>query len=102
MSHVVVGMARGVAQNVVLDGVATNIGEAQQWQTTDRATSAARAQSISGYDFSWFFNTFPYYALTFQGLVAGTPGTGLDYLPGSLTNFIQQGLVGGTASTNSS
>lgn len=102
MSHVVIGMARGQAQNIVLDGVATDIGEAQQWSTTDRGSQAARGQGISGGDFSWFFNSFNFYALTFYGLVAGSAlGGALDYLPGSLANLISQGLIGGTGTGNS-
>ena len=102
MSHVIIGMARGRAQNIVLDGVATDIGEAQMWATSDRGSQAARGQGISGGDFSWFFNTFNFYALTFYGLTAGTPvGGALDYLPGSLENLISQGLIGGTSIKNS-
>jgi hypothetical protein len=102
ISHVVIGMARGQAQNIVLDGIATEIGEAQQWATTNQGSQAARGQGISGGDFSWFFNSFNFYALTFYGLVAGSAlGGALDYLPGSLANLISKGLIGGTGTGNS-
>ena len=72
------------------------------WATSDRGSQAARGQGISGGDFSWFFNTFNFYALTFYGSTAGTPvGGALDYLPGSLENLISQGLIGGTSIKNS-
>lgn len=96
MSHVLIGMARGADAAIVMDGVATGIGEMQAWTTTEANASAARSQGIAGADFSWFFNAFPYYALTFYGLTAGTPtGTALDYLPGNLFNILNQGLAGG-------
>jgi hypothetical protein len=94
MSHVIIGMARGAAQNIVLDGVATNIGEAQQWTTTGQGSQAARGQGIAGGDFSWFFNSFNYYALTFYGLVAGTPVNDvLELVPSSIYAILNKGLL---------
>lgn len=102
MSHVVIGMARGSSQYIVLDGIVSDAGEVQQWTTAPQGSFAARGQAISGGDFSWFFNTFSFYALTFHGLVAGTPvGNALDFLPGSLANIISQGLIGGASSAES-
>lgn len=97
MSHVIIGMARGADAAVVMDGVALTPGEGQEWETGDDGAYARRVQTIEGADFSWFFNTFNYYALTFYGLTASTlPGKALNYLPQGLYDTLSQGLIGGT------
>jgi hypothetical protein len=102
MSHVIIGMSRGSAQNIVMDGVSTDAGESQLWISGERESSAGRNQAIVGKDFSWFFDTFSFYALTFYGLTAGTPvGGALNILPGNLLSLINQGLVGGNNSEQS-
>ncbi|MDA8092613.1 MAG: hypothetical protein M0T84_01685 [Betaproteobacteria bacterium] len=96
MSHVLIGMSRGDDAAIVMDGVATGMGEAQEWSTTERGAEAARSQVIDGADFAWFFATFNFYALTFYGLVAGSgPGKVLNFLPQGLVPALSQGLVGG-------
>jgi len=103
MSHVLIGMSRGSDAAIVLDGVVTTIGESQIWQTNqNNVATAGRGQGISGGDFSWFFNTFNYWALTFNGLAAGTPtGDALNFVPGSLYQLMSKGLIGGNSSSQS-
>lgn len=97
MSHMLVGMSRGDDSAIVMDGIVTGAGDAQSWSTTDQNASASRAQGIAGADFGWFFRSFNWFALTFYGLMAGTPvGNALDFIPAGLTNLLNQGLTGGT------
>lgn len=97
MSHVLIGMGRGLAQNIVMDGVAANIGESQEWSTDDRQSSARRGQAVIGNDFTWFFRSFNFYSLSYYGLVAGTGLVGaLNYIPVSLVDQLGKGLIGGT------
>lgn len=99
MSHIIIGMARGAVQNVVFDGVVTNIGESQQWSADLRSSSASRGQAFGGQDFNYFFRAFNFYALTFYGLTAGTGlGGVLNYLPQDLITVIGQGRIGGNNS----
>jgi hypothetical protein len=95
MSHMLVGMSRGNRAAVVMDGVVVAPEEHQTWSVNEQGSSAARTQIISGADFGWFFKNFNFFALTFYGVMAGTPvgdGIGLESLPGSLANILQQGL----------
>lgn len=104
MSFVVIGMARGIEAAIPMVGVVTSIGESQAWRTDQHGgSSASRGIVISGADFGWFFSTFNWYALSFRGLMAGTPvGNALDFVPGSLATKLSEGLIGGsgTASSN--
>ena len=102
MSHVLIGMNRGDDAAIVMDGVATGMGEAQAWHTTAQGAEASRGQGVSGGDFAWFFRTFNYYALTYYGLAMGTGfGGALDLLPAPLVAQLSKGAIGGTNSQNS-
>lgn len=104
MSHVLIGMSRGADAAIVMDGVLTTPSEDQIWSTrTDQGSSAARANTLAGGDFGWFYQRFNYYALTFFGLTAGNPKIGGGNLPLglSLPAILSQGLIGGTSSANS-
>lgn len=103
MSHVMIGMSRGSEAAIVMDGVVGSPGETQQWSTSDQGVSSAgRGQGVSGYDFGYFFRSFNYFALTFQGLTAGTPvGGALDFLPAPLLSVLQKGGIGGGSSADS-
>jgi hypothetical protein len=97
MSHVLVGMSRGDRAAVVMDGVAVAPVEQQSWQTgsPDQGASAMRIQTISGADFGWFFKSFNFFALTFYGMMIGTPvNEGLYYLPQGLVSLLSKGLIG--------
>jgi hypothetical protein len=95
MSHMLISMTRGRKSAIVMDGITTTPAEAQKWYTTDNGSVVSRGQIINGADFSWFFTSFNFFALTFYGLMAGTPvGNALDWLPGSLSTLLSQGLVG--------
>lgn len=92
MSHVLIGMTRGNASQIVMDGVVTEASEQQLWTTQDKGSTAQRVQVITGSDISWFFNTFSYWALTFLGLTAGAP-VGDNTLPQNFAQIISQGLT---------
>ncbi len=102
MSHIIIGMSRGTQAAVVMNGPLLAPSETINWSTNpERGSRATRNQGFSGADFGWFFRSFNYYALTFLGLTAGTPvGSSLDFLPGSLAQFSNQGIVGGNSSAN--
>jgi hypothetical protein len=103
MSHVMIGMARGSAQTVVMDGIVLNVGESQQWSSEFRGSIASRGQAITGSDFTWFFRSFNFYTLTFYGLTSGTGLAGaLNFVPIDLIGQLNKGMVGGTNSKDSS
>ena len=95
-SFILIGGQRGVAAAIMLAGIVTNPGETQQWQTTEQGTQAARRQHLIGQDFTWYFNSFNWYALTFLGLTAGAA-----LGPTGIPALLNQGLIGGSSAANS-
>ena len=97
MSHVLIGMSRGSNAAIVMDGVVVRAGEAQQWATSDQMAAAARVPTIEVNDFSWYFRSFNYYALTYYGLTSNVAvGQALGYTPAGLPYALNKGLLGGT------
>lgn len=102
MSFILIGGQRGKSAGIMLAGVVTEITEAQVWQTGEQGGQAARRQILKGQDFTWFFNSFNYYAMTFFGLAVGTAlGEAMGFTPAGLPALIQQGLIGGSSSADS-
>ena len=95
-SFVLLGGQRGNSAAVMLAGVVTTVSETQQWQTSDDGTQAARRQTILGQDFTWFFNSFNWYALAYLGLTAGAA-----LGPAGIPVLLNDGLVGGSSSADS-
>jgi hypothetical protein len=105
MSLILIGMQRGDAAAIVLIGVVRNIGESQTWSTNDAGSSSSvqRGQSIHGEDFSYYFLTQNYAALTVFGVSSGTLFGAATGIPPSLAlaNSVSQGTIGGTQDTPS-
>ena len=95
-SFILIGGQRGNAAAIMLAGIVTSPSETQQWQTSDQGTQAGRRQRIVGQDFTWYFNSFNWYALTFLGLTAGAA-----IGPAGIPLLLNQGLIGGSSSSNS-
>lgn len=103
MSFVMIGMQRGSVSEIVMLGVVTYVGETQEWVTAPQGSSAGRLTTIQGMDFSYFFTSFNWTALTLFGLTAGTAFGESVGLPASagLPYLLAQGSLGGNSSTNS-
>lgn len=98
MSLVLIGMTRGNASRIITVGVVNEVSEHQEWHSDDKSSTASRAQLISGFDISYFFNTFSFWALSFMGIVAGTGvGGPLGYQPNDYYALISQGLYSNSA-----
>ena len=99
MSHVLIGMSRGSRSAIGMDGVLKEPVESQTWQTNEQASVAGREQRFTGADFGWFFTAFNWFALTYYGLMLGTPGFPAppgtaENIPSNFTGLLSQGLVG--------
>lgn len=96
MSLVLIAATRGGRSALMFSGVVVRPGELQEWRTTDQGTMAGRFQTFECMDFTWFFRSFNYYALTFMGLTQGTAvGEAMQFVPAGLAQTLDQGTLGG-------
>jgi hypothetical protein len=104
MSFCLIGMGRGSDVAITMIGIITGTSESQVWHTSSGqgGSGVSRGVTVFGADFSWFFNSFNFYALSFYGLTAGTAiGTALDFVPGTLESVLSQGAIGGNSLASS-
>jgi hypothetical protein len=105
MSLVLIGMQRGKNAAIIMIGVVRSVGESQMWLTSGdgSASSVRRGQTIHGEDFSYYFLSQNYSAMSVYGFTSGTVmGAALGVPPelGFPAGF-SPGMVGGTSDTPS-
>jgi hypothetical protein len=100
MSFVLIGMQRGENASIVMIGVVRAVAESQVWATAgDGSMSMARrGQSIQGADFSYYFLTNNYAAMTLFGISSGnTFGNAWGISPSlAFPASVAPGTIGGT------
>jgi hypothetical protein len=100
MSLVLIGMQRWQYSQIVLVGVVTNVTTTQDWTNNGQVV---RTITITGQDFSAFFDSFTWSILGFQAIFGSSAiGTGLTGNEASgVPASLGPGLLGGTSATDS-
>ncbi len=77
-SLVIIYLSRGGSQRIVMMGILNSVEESQIWQNN----RVIRTIKIQGCDFTYFFNAFSYYTLTYLGFLPSLPAPAAGWVIG--------------------